>query len=128
MKEIVALIGKAERFIRSAETLIDKADYDSSVSRAYYAMFFMAEAALLTKKLAFSSHRGVISGFGEHFIKSGILPKELGKELNLAFQKRQIGDYEINSDISVEDARDVLAKAEGFVAALKSYLENSDIR
>jgi len=46
MKEIVALIGKAERFMKSATTLIDGADYESSVSRAYYAMFYMAEAAL----------------------------------------------------------------------------------
>jgi uncharacterized protein (UPF0332 family) len=127
MKEIVALIGKAERFVKSARMLIDEADYESSVSRAYYAMFFMAEAVLLTKNLSFSSHKGVISGFGEHFIKSGILRKELGKELSLAFQKRQIGDYEINSDISAEDAREVLSKANEFVAALKSYLDNADI-
>ena len=56
-------------------------------------MFFMAEAALLTKNLCASSHKGVISLFGEHFIKTGIFDRDLGKTLNDAYDKRLIGDY-----------------------------------
>ena len=56
-------------------------------------MFFMAEAALLTKKLSASSHKGVISLLGEHFIKTGIFDRDLGKALNDAYDKRLIGDY-----------------------------------
>ncbi len=48
-------------------------------------MHFAAEALLLTKDLSFSSHGGVISAFGEHYIKTNILPKEMGRELNRAF-------------------------------------------
>ena len=87
MKEIKSLVEKAKKYLRSAEI-------ESSVSRTYYAMFYCAQAMLLTKNLSFSSHRGVISAFGEHFIKTGIFPKEMGRELNRAFEKRQLGDYE----------------------------------
>ena len=45
---------------------------------------------LLIKNLSFSSHKGVISAFGEHFVKTDIFPKEMGRELNRAFEKRQI--------------------------------------
>lgn len=38
--------------------------YDFAVSRAYYAMFYIAEAFLLGQDLSFSSHAGVISAFG----------------------------------------------------------------
>jgi uncharacterized protein (UPF0332 family) len=104
MTETLALIEKAKRYLKSAEILLEDGDFESSTSRTYYAMFYAAEAALLTKEMAFSSHKGVISAFGEHFIKTGILPKEMGRELNRAFEKRQIGDYEYTFVISKEEA------------------------
>lgn len=93
MKEIGFLIQRATRYLKSAEILLKEKDYESSVSRTYYAMFYSVQAMLLTKKLSFSSHKGIISAFGEHFVKTGIFPKEMGRELNRAFEKRQIGDY-----------------------------------
>ena len=41
-------------------------------------MFFLAEAVLLTKGLRASSHKGVISLFGKHFVKTGIFEKGIG--------------------------------------------------
>lgn len=94
MKETKALIDKAQRYIRSAELLIKDGDNESAVSRIYYAMFYCAEAALLKKDMSFSSHRGVLCAFGEHFVKTGIFAKEMGRNLNRAFEKRQLSDYE----------------------------------
>lgn len=88
MKEVKSLIERAKRYLKSAELLLREKDYESSVSRSYYAMFFCAQAVLLTKGLSFSSHKGVISGFGEHFVKTEIFPKSMGRELNKAFEKR----------------------------------------
>jgi len=53
-------------------------------------MFYAAEAVLLTRQLSFFSHRGVIAAFGEHFVKTAIFPRELGREFNRAFEKRQL--------------------------------------
>lgn len=122
MKEAKALIKKAHRYLKSAEMLLLDEDFESSVSRAYYAMFYCAEAALLTKNLSFSSHKGVISAFGEHFIKTGIFPKEFGRELNRAFEKRQIGDYEYTSLISDEDAEEILDDGRQFISAIEDWL------
>jgi len=69
MKEIKDFIEKAEKFLKTAEQALSIGDYDPCVSRCYYAMFFMAEAVLFTKNLSASSHKGVISLFGEHFIE-----------------------------------------------------------
>ncbi len=94
-KEIEALIIKAERSVRIAKNLLSSGDYDFSVSRAYYAMFYCAEALLLTKDLRFSKHSAVIAGFGKEFVKKGLLPMELHKSLVKAFRERQKGDYEV---------------------------------
>lgn len=122
MKETTALISRARRYLRSAEILLTDGDYDSSVSRAYYAMFYCAQAALLTKELSFSSHKGVISAFGKHFVKTGVFTKELGKELNRAFEKRQIGDYDYTFVISQAEAKQMLQSADNFVKAIASWV------
>jgi len=123
MKEIKDLIEKAEKFLTTAEHTFSIGDYDSCVSRCYYAMFFMAEAALLTKNLSASSHKGVITLFGEHFVKIGIFDRSIGKALNDVYDKRLIGDYGIGFIITEEEARDVLERAKTFVQKLKTYLE-----
>ena len=122
MTETNALLTKAKRYLKSAEILLRDKDYESSVSRTYYAMFYAAEAALFTKGLSFSSHKGVISAFGEHFIKTGIFPKEMGRELNRAFEKRQLGDYEYTFTLSNEDAEQVLNSGHAFVETISRWL------
>lgn len=122
MKEIESLIKRAKKYINSAKRLLLDEDYESSVSRSYYAMFYCAEAVLITKELSFSSHKGVISAFGEHFIKSGIFPREMGREFNRAFEKRQLGDYEYTFVISREEAEKVIESARIFVKRIEEYL------
>ena len=124
MKEIESLIQRALKYLRSAEILLKERDYESSVSRAYYAMFYSAQAVLLTKNLSFSSHKGVISSFGEHFIKTGIFQKEMGRELNRAFEKRQIGDYEYKFVISKE-AEEILVDGKKFVENIIQRLKKT---
>jgi len=126
MKEVTALIKRAMRYLKSAEILLKDKDCESSVSRTYYAMFYAAQAALLTKNLSFSSHKGVISAFGEHFVKTSIFPKEMGRELNRAFEKRQVGDYEYTFVISEDEARQILQSGEEFVNAIASWLNVND--
>jgi len=123
MKEISSLIERAKRYLKSAEILLEERDYESSVSRTYYAMFYSAQAMLLTKNQSFSSHKGVISAFGEHFIKLGIFPKEMGRELNKAFEKRQIGDYEYTFVIAKMEAEEILESGRKLVETIAQHLK-----
>jgi len=122
MNEIKSLIERARKYLRSAELLLREEDYESSVSRTYYAMFYSAQAILLTKNLSFSSHKGVISAFGEYFIKSGVFPKKMGREFNRAFEKRQIGDYNYTFVISKDEAKQLLKSGKNFVEKIIQHL------
>ena len=92
-------------------------------TRAYYAMFYSAEAVLLTKDLSFSSHKGVISAFGGYFVKTDVFPRDMGRELNRAFEKRQLGDYEYTFVISKDEAEEILRKSKGFAEEITRYLK-----
>jgi uncharacterized protein (UPF0332 family) len=122
--EIKALFEKALRSLRASRNLMDCGDYDFSISRAYYSMFYCAEALFLTKDMKYSKHSAIISFFGQEFIKSGLLPEELYGYLLTGFRERQIGDYETINLPSHEDAEEIAQKAEIFLAAAKIYLTN----
>ncbi len=123
MSEVKELIRRANKYLTSAKLLLDNEDFDSSVSRSYYAMFFATEAILLTKELRFSSHRGVISAFGQHFVKTGIFSKEMRRWLQNAFDMRQKGDYWFSSVIEKDAAIRILNQANDFVARIFKYLK-----
>jgi len=64
----------------------------------------------------------VISAFGERFVKTGVFQRESGRDLNLAYQKRQLGDYESRFVIVREEAEDLLQRGHAFVAQAVQYL------
>jgi len=87
-EEIKGMLSKARRYLASAELLRRAGDFDSAVSRLYYAMHYGAGALLLSRGQTFSSHRAVLAAFGQEFVKSGLFPKEMHHWLHRAFEKR----------------------------------------
>jgi uncharacterized protein (UPF0332 family) len=85
------------------------------VSRAYYTMFYLAEAFLDGEGLAFSSHSAVIGEFGRIFAKSGRIPSEFHRYLIEASEERLGGDYEEVYVLSEEEASKHLDRAEKFL-------------
>jgi len=88
------LLEKAERFITSAEMLAEDGDFDSAASRLYYSMFFIAEALLAVLDLTFSSHRAVISAYGQYYAKTKELDPRFHQALLNAFSQRQLESYQ----------------------------------
>ncbi len=120
--EIQALLRKAERSLKASRVLIGSEDYDFSISRIYYVMFYCTEALLLTKDLKFSKHSAIIAAFGRDFVKTGLLSQELYSYLIKGFRERQIGDYETMNLPSIEDAEEMAEDAEAFLEATRAYL------
>ena len=60
--EQAALIKKAEESLRAARLLAKDTLYNFAASRAYYAMFYVAQAFLLDEKLAYSKFISAYSG------------------------------------------------------------------
>jgi uncharacterized protein (UPF0332 family) len=117
-----ALIEKAERYIHPAEVLSSEQDFDSAASRLYYAMFYVAQALLEDLGYNFSSHRAVISAYGQHFAKSGELDPSFHKALLDAFSQRQLGDYTVDSGLGEADINALLIDAKRFLEAGREWL------
>ena len=127
MSEIKNLLSRSKRYMKSAKLLIKDGDYESAVSRIYYAMFYCAEAILLTRELSFLSHKGVISAFGKYFVKTGLFPKDMIRMLTRAFEKRQFGDYEFTFVISKAEADEILDQGKTFINAVIKHLRETSL-
>jgi uncharacterized protein (UPF0332 family) len=117
------LLAKAFRSVRAAERLAKDGDAEFAVSRAYYSMFYSAQALLNEKKLRFRRHAGVHNAFAEQFIKTGLMDKRYHRWLVAAFSKRITGDYGIEAELISEDASLLIGQAGEFLAASRKFLE-----
>jgi len=114
--EQAALIKKAQDSLRAARVLADQEHlYDFAVSRAYYTMFYIAEAFLLGEGLAFSKHSAVIAAFGQHFAKTGRVPEEFHRYLIEGEGSRNISDYDIQPGTTPDKAAEQIARAKKFL-------------
>lgn len=125
MNELDKLIEKAHAELTTAEHLINYKNFNAAVSRAYYAMFYAAHALLYIRGVKCSSHSGLISTFSQYFIKTGIIPKEMGRLLSAAFEARQSSDYSFTTDITGDEARAAMQNARLFVNTILQFLEQA---
>lgn len=123
MKEITAqFLAKAARAITTAEQVLESGDAEAAVARAYYAMFYAAEALLNERGLQFKKHGGVHGAFGEYFAKTGVLDPKYHRWLLEAFDQRIIADYGVEEPIGAEVVRTVIQRAREFLQAARQHL------
>ncbi len=113
---------RAANALHGASVLLDAGDFAAAVSRAYYAMFYAARAALLAEGLATKTHSGLVHVFGQTFVQGGRVSAEAGKALREAFRARQLADYAEEEVFGREDAARYVEQARRFVAEVERLL------
>ena len=121
--ETDALLAKARRSLDNARRSLEAGDADFAASRAYYAMFYAAEAILLSRGLVFSKHAAVIAEFTREFVRSGEFATEYGRALRDAFDERIVADYQAGEEFPVSRGQRLLTRAEAFVTAARTFLD-----
>lgn len=121
--DISDLIKKAKESLDAAKSLLESGFPDFSASRAYYAMFYTAQAILLTRGLAFSKHKEVISAFGKEFVKTGLIPSNLHRYIIDAFDIRQAGDYGPLGSVGKKKSGTLIENTREFIETIVEYLK-----
>jgi uncharacterized protein (UPF0332 family) len=117
-----ALLEKGDENLKAANDLIREHHYEIAASRAYYTMFYAAEALLLEEGLEFSSHGAVHGALGERFTKTGRIDVQFHRYLLDAYRARQSADYDAPADVSEEDAKTLVKRAEEFLRMARQFL------
>jgi len=116
------------RLYAKAEDTLHAAEYDltggfllATTNRAYYAAYYCIVALLHTKDVSTKTHQGAHTKFAELFIKTSLFPKYASDIINKLFEDRQEADYDLDADITAEEARELIAKASAFLQLTKEY-------
>ncbi|MDB9496031.1 HEPN domain-containing protein [Spirulina major CS-329] len=109
------LLLKAQQSLEAAKLLLANNYPDYAVSRAYYTMFYLAEAFLDSRKLSFSKHSAVIAAFGREFAKTGLIAPEFHRFLIEAQELRTTGDYGQFNAVTHSQATEQIDRAEQFL-------------
>ena len=88
-------------------------------------MFYAILALLIFEPFSSSKHTGVISYFNSRFIKEGLLPKNLGRAVNKAFDIRQRGDYRENVILTLDQVIPFFEQSGEFIDSVRNYLKES---
>ena len=119
---VQARIEKAKASAKVARELLRDGHYDFAAPRAYYAMFYVAEALLAHLGQSYSKHSAVLSNFGREYAKSGILDPKFHRRLIDAQDLRNIGDYGVEEHVPREAAEAACDWAEEFIQAAEEFL------
>ncbi|HZD02694.1 MAG TPA: HEPN domain-containing protein [Actinomycetes bacterium] len=107
--------------LAAARLLAGKGFEAQAVSRAYFAAFFAAEAALLALGETRSKHSGIVSAFVYLLVRSGQVDGEIGRLLRSLFERRNEADYS-PVDVPAEEADAAIRDAERVVNAVETWL------
>jgi uncharacterized protein (UPF0332 family) len=113
----------ADTKLSHARQIFDVGLYDDAISRAYYAMFYAAKGALSTEGLDLRKHSSTVAKFRELFVVTGRVEADYLRFLGRAQSARERSDYAPFISASREDAAEILAAAEAFIAKMAEIIE-----
>ena len=124
-KTMVSLeLDKAERFMQQAEMVRNLQQWDLAANRFYYACFHAVQALFIHYGLASKRHAGMLSQFGLHFIKTGLIEDRLGGFLTRMEQLREKGDYNCIFSVSEDDLGTIVEPAHEIVKVIKDIIQS----
>jgi uncharacterized protein (UPF0332 family) len=124
--KIAKYLARSRQAVETGKLVLAHEDYIAAVNRAYYAIFYAANALLATKGLERSKHPGVIAAFRQRFVKTGLIEPEFSDFYGQSMDERHNADYEMEM-LSYETASENLDHAERFVRRIEKLLDDQEI-
>ena len=122
--EVALYVEHAQQMLQVADHNLADGFYGSAINRAYYAIFYAANALLATKGLSRSKHSAVIATFRQHFVKPGVIEDEYSDIYGRVMDDRHKADYDIvESTVDPARAQTDLEDARRFVERVEHHLK-----
>jgi uncharacterized protein (UPF0332 family) len=117
-------MSRANESIEEAKLLFDSGHINSYVNRLYYACFYAVSALLLTKNISTNKHGHLRSLLHREFVKTGLIPQEMGKYFDLLFDSRQESDYADLVVFKADEVADWLPQTRTFVSHIEALISS----
>jgi len=115
---------KAIETIKEIKLLLDEGLLSLAMNRIYYAGFYIVNSLALLDGFSTSKHRLLIGYFNKNYIHTNKFDKELGRILNLAYQKRNSVDYQDFATISKDEVLAYFEQMKLFVQKVSEMIDS----
>ena len=120
--DVAKLLDRAEECLQEARQLFNFEYNLGAINRAYYCIFGCARALLHENEIYAKTHQGVHAKIGELFIKTAILDRKHGDAMRYVFELRQTSDYDLDAELTSEDASFAIEAATQFLEVCQRIL------
>ena len=117
-------IVRANETILEVRTHIENHFWNTAINRMYYACFYAVSALLAMKGIDVSSHSGVRQKFGENFVRTGEIDRNLAKHFTELSEKRHKGDYNDFYDYDEETVLRLYPVSVQFIGEIQKILNH----
>lgn len=114
---------KSLELIREVEFLLQGGFPNAAVSRMYYAAYHAISALLFSHDIETKTHKGLRQQFGNHYVKTGLIPVSLAAVFNEIYDKRQQSDYDDFMEFSLEKAWELFPEIKELIDKVISLIK-----
>lgn len=114
---------KANEALHDAKLLAENNSWNACINRLYYTCYYAVSALLLKQGVSTQTHTGLKTQFNLHFVKTGIIEKEVAKLYINLMDWRQKGDYGDLFDFSKETVEPLLKPVEEFLNEITALIK-----
>ena len=125
--EVEALMIKARHALGVAEKLRAGGDFPDAASKAYYAMFYAAQALLKSHGIEVVKHSAVASVLGRRFAKTGRLDPKFHRIFLNARRVRETADYGIFQEVTEHAAEVAVEEGRAFLKEITRILRGNKV-
>lgn len=119
---VVLELKKARETYGEIEVLVGANRLNGAANRMYYAVFHAVCALLINDGIQVNTHRGSHALFSQHYIKTGILPREYGQLYNQLQTMREESDYNCAYDVEMDELQQRLEPARRLIEDIEKLV------
>jgi uncharacterized protein (UPF0332 family) len=115
-------LSQADESLAEARLLVERAMRLGAMDRIYFTMFYCACALLATREFGPSRDGNVATKFHREFVKTGLIPPEIGDRFKRATQLHNDADLGSKTPPNSERLQELLVDADSFLTTTKLFL------
>ena len=115
-------LSQADESLTEARLLVERSMCLGAMDRIYFTMFYCACALLATREFGPSRDGNVAGKFQREFVKTGLIPPEIGDRFKRATQLHHDTDLGSQMPPDANRLNELLADADSFLTTTKLFL------
>ena len=113
---------QADESLAEARLLVERGMRLGALDRIYFTMFYSACGLLATREFGPSRDGNIAGKFQREFVKTGLIPPEIGDRFKRATQLHHDADLGAQTPPDADRLRELLADADNFLTTTKLFL------